>query len=169
MSTEIILVIAVIAVLIWAIVATSRNSSKKKVIRDLNHSIDRVTNSLSIAVRNKTECEENYKKSQQDCKVQKNLLNSRTKELQKTRQKLDKAINDLVAMDDKFKNIEKDLANNIVVLTEDGTEINYYRVKEMDENDDFKGYKIGDKVPHIRRKVNKKYKNVPVKLTLKRK
>jgi hypothetical protein len=38
----------------------------------------------------------------------------------------------------------------------------------MDEDDDFDGYNIGDKVPHIRRKVNYKWKNVPVTLRLRR-
>jgi hypothetical protein len=74
----------------------------------------------------------------------------------------------LYIMDNKFRNIDRELPSNIQAFNSEGEEINYYRIKKMDEDDDFDGYNIGDKVPHIRRKVNYKWKNVPVTLRLRR-
>ena len=72
-------------------------------------------------------------------------------------------------METKFRNIEKELPNSLYAVDDKGEEVNYYRIKVMDENDDFDGYNVGDKVPHIRRKIKYVWKNVPITLKLRRK
>jgi len=82
--------------------------------------------------------------------------------------KLDKTVKERFNMENKFRNLEKGLANNLVAITNEGEEIDYFRIKVMGKDDDFDGYNIGDKVPHIRRKVKYVWKNVPITLKLKR-
>lgn len=72
-------------------------------------------------------------------------------------------------MEVKFRNIEKELPNSLFAVDDKGEEVNYYRIKVMDEKDDFDGYNVGDRVPHIRRKVKYVWKNVPITLKLRRK
>lgn len=67
----------------------------------------------------------------------------------------------------KFESIEKDLPNNLIA-TNDGEVVTFYKIMEVDADDNFKGKKVGDNVACIRRKVEKHIANVPVVLKFKR-
>lgn len=83
--------------------------------------------------------------------------------------KLDRVVAERHHMEVRFRNLERELPNSLYAVDDKGEEVNYYRIKTMDKDDEFDGYNIGDKVPHIRRKVKYVWKNVPITLKLKRK
>jgi len=82
--------------------------------------------------------------------------------------KLDRIVAERHHMEVRFRNLERELPNSLYAVDDKGEEVNYYRIKVMDENDDFDGFNVGDKVPHIRRKIKSTWKNVPVTLKFKR-
>ena len=86
----------------------------------------------------------------------------------KASDKLNETYARIYRMEAQFRNLDKKLANNIQAFNSEGEPINYFRIKEMDEKDDFPGFQIGDKVPHVRRKVKYVWKNVPITLKFKR-
>lgn len=83
--------------------------------------------------------------------------------------KLDIVISEKRSMEYKFRNLERELPNSLYAIDDKGQEVDYYRIKVMDEKDNFDGYNVGDRVPHIRRKVKYVWKNVPITLKLRRK
>ena len=72
----------------------------------------------------------------------------------------------LIRMEKAFASVEDDLPSNLIV--KGYPDVSYYRVMEVDKDDSFTDYKVGDKVAHIRRKVNGKWSNVIVKLEFKK-
>ena len=83
--------------------------------------------------------------------------------------KLDIVISEKRSMEYKFRNLERELPNSLYAIDDKGQEVDYYRIKVMDEKDNFDGYNVGDRVPHIRRKVKYVWKNIPITLKLRRK
>lgn len=90
---------------------------------------------------------------------------ARIKELQN---KLYNSAQELHKMNYRFNNLDYKLPNNLIALDDKGEEVNYFRIKVMDEEEEFEGFNVGDKVPHIRRKVKSTWKNVPITLKFKR-
>lgn len=83
--------------------------------------------------------------------------------------KLDNIVTRNQLMENKFRGLERELPKLLYAVDDKGNEVDYYRIKVMDEKDNFDGYNVGDRVPHIRRKVKYVWKNVPITLKLRRK
>ncbi len=100
--------------------------------------------------------------------TKKAMIKEKDNDIQSLRQKLSGVTTRNQWMENKFRNIELVLPSILYAVDDKGNEVDYYRIKVMDEKDDFNGYNVGDKVPHIRRKIKYVWKNVPVTLKLKR-
>lgn len=100
--------------------------------------------------------------------TKKAMIKEKDEVIQSLRKKLNNTMVKNSWMMNKLDKIERELPSILYAVDDKGNEVDYYRIKVMDEKDDFNGYNVGDKVPHIRRKIKYVWKNVPVTLKLKR-